>query len=1086
MTASPPQSGGTGSGEKIVIPLEEVGSVSPLPETVKRRWKSRRVGGDSDLRDVHSPTPGDDGPTANLEGTRSPEERVEYVLRRSGSEGGMSRAGAESQATARAKRSLMIEDRTEAATARREALLTNVTEKAKFRNARATAVAEQKQAEREEAQVAARELLDERLSAAHERRKSMDLEKSERAGAAFDKVASLLVAAVSPTKATGAPERPRQDEGFVAGRASRAATLLQSWWRGVAAGKRNVGETAARVSMLLGPVRSQRGNFEQVASALQHPELVERVAELLGVLGTHPKNRKCCEVAGGCQMARTLLSAYVLAEPEGSSNEGAAGPPAPGGVRRAASSLVASFDAVVFNDGASASRARGVRTFAHAWAVFQRLFNRWKDTDRDVLVAELVGTARGLALSNYTMALGGSEPPSTDVIDIKRRTAAEIVRLRSRVAKVKGSAGLAEFDEAIASCRREARGIIREFNRRQREAPSQVHARDVQGNQGERGASAPIQENSESPTAAQRAGEGRTESDVLKAITPNERIVHGMLLGGKDAGGGDDVDEDKDAAREVEAVARDLAEANNGAFDSTKKYYGYDVRMPANAPFEARVREMMGIAMCNAMLAQAAGAQPQGGAQQPIMLAGALREIATTLANVQTEASRIVGGNGVASANEGNLSSSAIAHAIAEVDRTSGCDANALQSAFSSLVALLTSLEAPVRAKGSARGAAAIERALAEAGPGTPFAMVAAARFLQRRAALMKADLAQTGLMNARLLLRGGRGVAYEREALLRRTLGVEQVQEVLDVDRVQAADLRRCMPVTTSCLREAAIVTSSEAGTALDAVLSEMVMCLIGKSDAVLPASQCPETLLLDLDALRGAQNEMQRLCAASAAFISIAHFPERRHILQGPDGESRKDVVVHAIYEALGAEQVSLSSVGAAVGRALVAAGGAQADAEAIVSSALGGVANPDNPVMGLMTKHMRRAVYLLLVSKLRSKQGWRFRHAVDREFEDLQRKVREARVPPVMQRGARLQVNPEAMAPPRGGTGGSSPGSEADWASPHAWKECLAKVGLRDVTKIHTVVEAFADALSDVLALNLGVCESIYARLLRDDGT
>ena len=179
-------------------------------------------------------------------------------------------------------------------------------------------------------------------------------------------------------------------------------------------------------------------------------------------------------------------------------------------------------------------------------------------------------------------------------------------------------------------------------------------------------------------------------------------------------------------------------------------------------------------------------------------------------------------------------------------------------------------------------------------------------------------------------------------------------------------------------------------------------------------------------------------------------------------------------------------MSSVGAAVGRALVAAGGAQADAEVIVSSALGGVANPDNPVMGLMTKHMRRAVYLLLVSKLRSKQGWRFRHAVDREFEDLQRKVREARVPPVMQRGARLQVNPEAMAPPRGGTGGSSPGSEADWASPHAWKECLAKVGLRDVTKIHTVVEAFADALSDVLALNLGVCESIYARLLRDDGT
>lgn len=325
--------------------------------------------------------------------------------------------------------------------------------------------------------------------------------------------------------------------------------------------------------------------------------------------------------------------------------------------------------------------------------------------------------------------------------------------------------------------------------------------------------------------------------------------------------------------------------------------------------------------------------------------------------------------------------------------------------------------------------------------------------------------------------------MSYEREALLKRALGAagqRQQQQVPGADHVSVADLRRGFPVAAARLREAAAVTAREGSTALDAVVSEMAMGLVGKDDAVLPARECPETLLLDLDALRRAQNELQRLCVSSAAYLSIAHFPERRHVLEGgsdPNGSPpRKDAVARALHGALGTQEISVSSVGIAVAAILRSAGSAPAaDTAEVVAGALTGVAHKDNPVLSLSTKHIRRALFLLLVNKLRSKQGRRFSHAVDREFEALQRKVRDT--PGSMQRGAILHVNPEAMAP-LGETGINDA-----WASPHAWKEALIKAGLRDVPSIHAAVDTFAESLSDVLALNLSVCEGIYTRLLSD---
>jgi len=97
------------------------------------------------------------------------------------------------------------------------------------------------------------------------------------------------------------------------------------------------------------------------------------------------------------------------------------------------------------------------------------------------------------------------------------------------------------------------------------------------------------------------------------------------------------------------------------------------------------------------------------------------------------------------------------------------------------------------------------------------------------------------------------------------------------------------------------------------------------------------------------------------------------------------------------------------------------------------------------------------------------------VDREFEDLQRKVRESKLPPSMQRGAKLQVNPETIAP--------ASGTSANWSSPLAWRDALAKAGLRDVQKLHSAMDAFTKSLGDILALNLSVCEGIYTSLLSD---
>jgi len=224
------------------------------------------------------------------------------------------------------------------------------------------------------------------------------------------------------------------------------------------------------------------------------------------------------------------------------------------------------------------------------------------------------------------------------------------------------------------------------------------------------------------------------------------------------------------------------------------------------------------------------------------------------LSDVRAPAGGAAGGGSSGKTEAGGENdTSAVSHAIAEVDRTGGSDLGMVRSAFSALFARLVSLQAPVRIMGSAKGAAAIEQALAEAGPRTPFAIVAAVRFLQRRTLLLKADLANTGLMNAKMLLRGGRGVSYEREALLKRALGAagqRQQQQVPGADHVSVADLRRGFPVAAARLREAAAVTAREGSTALDAVVSEMAMGLVGKDDAVLPARECPETLLLDLDA--------------------------------------------------------------------------------------------------------------------------------------------------------------------------------------------------------------------------------------------